>query len=72
MHIGHIKKDESGNEFLIQSLEDHTQGTSTLAEQFANSFNAGEWGRICGLFHDLGKYNPGFQKYLRIASGFEA
>ena len=70
MYIGHIKKDESGDEFLIQDLEEHIQGTLALAEKFANSFNAGEWGRICGLFHDFGKYNPGFQKYLKIASGY--
>lgn len=28
-------------------------------------FGAGEWGRLAGLWHDLGKYRPGFQAYIR-------
>ena len=31
-----------------------------------------EWGRLAGLWHDLGKYQPDFQKYIRSASGFDA
>jgi CRISPR-associated endonuclease/helicase Cas3 len=35
-----------------------------LAEGFASVFGAGEWGRLIGLWHDLGKYSPDFQRRL--------
>jgi CRISPR-associated endonuclease/helicase Cas3 len=36
-----------------------------LASQFAESFGGGRWGYLAGLWHDLGKYRPGFQRYVR-------
>ena len=39
-----------------QPLEDHLQETAKKAEEFANAFNADQWGHLAGLFHDLGKY----------------
>ncbi|QEH32074.1 DEAD/DEAH box helicase [Aquisphaera giovannonii] len=50
------------------SLEDHLLGTARLAEGFASAFGAGEWGRLAGLWHDLGKYSEAFQGYLRSVS----
>ena len=31
-------------------------------------FHAGDWARVAGLWHDLGKYSDAFQRYLRTAS----
>jgi hypothetical protein len=50
-----------------ETLSDHAAGVATLAEDFA----AGEWGRLLGLWHDLGKMQLEFQDYLhgRTANG---
>ena len=45
-------------------LEEHLRGTAELAESFAAEFGCGEWGRIAGLWHDLGKFSENFQKKL--------
>lgn len=45
-------------------LEKHLQEVAGLAEQFANPLRAGQWGRLLGLVHDLGKYSTEFQSYL--------
>lgn len=37
-----------------QSLESHLQGVAALAQEFASAFDSGEWGRIAGLWHDMG------------------
>ncbi len=43
----------------------HLRGTSELASTFAAAFGAAEAARIVGLWHDLGKFHPNFQQYLR-------
>jgi CRISPR-associated endonuclease/helicase Cas3 len=35
----------------------------------AEVFGAAEWGRLLGLWHDLGKYSDEFQNYLRASAG---
>lgn len=39
---------------------------------FAAAFGAAEWGRLLGLWHDVGKYSSEFQAYLRSANGLDA
>lgn len=34
------------------------------ASGFAKSFGAAEWGRVLGVWHDLGKYSDAFQAYI--------
>jgi CRISPR-associated endonuclease/helicase Cas3 len=46
-------------------LDDHLRSVASLAESFAAAFGSGETGRLAGLWHDLGKYRPGFQHYIR-------
>ncbi len=53
------KGDDSWHE-----LKAHLSKVANLAKGFANKFKAGELGYYAGLWHDLGKYNPEFQKYL--------
>lgn len=55
-----------------QLLEDHLRGTAELARKFASAFNAGDWGYVVGLLHDLGKYHPGFQSYLKAQNGMDS
>jgi len=47
-----------------QLLEEHLLGVAELAEEFAAEFGAGAWGRLIGLWHDLGKYSLDFQRRL--------
>lgn len=46
---------------LKEHLTDVAQGTAG----FADKLGAAQLGHYAGLWHDLGKYNPEFQKYLR-------
>jgi len=46
-------------------LIDHLRAVATLAGSFGTAFGAGEWGHLAGLWHDLGKYRPEFQRRLR-------
>jgi len=48
-------------------LVDHLQGVATLAAQFAAHFDAAELAHYLGLWHDLGKFHPEFQRYLLAA-----
>jgi len=46
-------------------LKTHLQDVANGAQNHANKFAAGQLGYYAGLWHDLGKYNPAFQKYLQ-------
>ncbi len=50
-----------------QSLSDHLTETAQTAGDFASAFDSREWGYLCGLLHDLGKYSAAFQR--RLAGG---
>jgi CRISPR-associated endonuclease/helicase Cas3 len=47
-----------------QTIEEHLNGVSNLAELFAKEFSSGKFARIAGCFHDLGKYSQEFQNRL--------
>jgi len=47
-----------------QRLEDHLRQVAELAEVFAGPLGDG-WGRLAGLWHDAGKFQGAFQKYIR-------
>jgi len=53
-------------------LHEHLQEVARLAKEFAAPLNSGNWAYIAGLWHDLGKYRPGFQQYIRQVNGQEA
>jgi len=48
-----------------QSLEEHLENAASLAGDFASNFGAGPWGKLAGLWHDLGKCRANFQARLR-------
>ena len=68
------------SEFLAHSgghlLADHLSRVAALAAQFSQPFDSAEpalrWAYLAGLWHDLGKYRPGFQRYVRLASNPDA
>ncbi len=47
-----------------QLLHEHLFNVSCRSESFAETFNAGHWGRVAGLWHDLGKFSNEFQRKL--------
>jgi CRISPR-associated endonuclease/helicase Cas3 len=51
-----------------QLLEDHLRQTAALAEGFASPFAPG-WGRLVGLWHDVGKYRKAFQNRIGAGDG---
>jgi CRISPR-associated endonuclease/helicase Cas3 len=52
-----------------QLLEDHLRNVADQASVFASRFGAADWGRLAGMWHDVGKYSAAFQTYLRTAAG---
>jgi len=53
-------------------LEDHLKKVAEMARDFADDFNAGEWGYLAGLWHDLGKYSKEFQERLMVVNEADA
>ncbi len=64
--IAHVSEDGR-----LHLLRDHLERTADLAANFAASFGCAGWGRLAGLWHDLGKYSPDFQRYIRAAGGLD-
>lgn len=50
---------------LWQALSEHLKAVATMAAAFAEPFGASDWARYVGMLHDLGKYHPEWQSYLR-------
>lgn len=67
--IAHIKKEDEV--WKIHSLEDHLLSVSHLSGDFADKFGACSFGRLIGLWHDLGKYKVEFQERIGIKSGYD-
>ncbi|HTH10707.1 MAG TPA: CRISPR-associated endonuclease Cas3'', partial [Acidovorax sp.] len=57
-------------------LASHLQAVALLAAEFSKLFDSApaerRWAYWAGLWHDLGKYRPGFQKFLRLANNPDA
>jgi len=51
-----------------EQLETHLREVADQSASFASAFGAGEWGRLAGLWHDLGKYSTEFQAYLKAVT----
>lgn len=67
--LAHVRQDEDGH-WQVHGLEEHLRAVAELAGRFAAPFG-GEWAYLAGLWHDLGKYQPAFQRYIGHASGFQ-
>ncbi|MBE2294350.1 MAG: CRISPR-associated endonuclease Cas3'' [Phycisphaerales bacterium] len=71
LFLAHVRQDDCG-QWHTHPLDEHLRGVAALAESFAAAFDAGDWARLAGLWHDLGKYRSIFQHYIRGASGYDA
>jgi CRISPR-associated endonuclease/helicase Cas3 len=70
--IAHAAQNVDGSWREPHDLVEHLLGVAERAAGFAENFDAAEWARLAGLWHDLGKFRLRFQRYIRLASGFEA
>jgi CRISPR-associated endonuclease/helicase Cas3 len=61
----HTRKDRPEAEW--EPLPYHLKRVAARAEAFCAGFAPG-FGRALGLLHDIGKYQPGFQAYLRACA----
>ena len=43
-----------------------------FAQAFGSAGAAADWAYLAGLWHDLGKYRPGFQRYLTLSNSDDA
>lgn len=64
MAIAHVRQN-SNETYELHSLEEHLREVAKLANRFAEPFDSGDWAYLAGLWHDLGKYRPRFQHYIR-------
>lgn len=68
--LAHVKRNDDGS-WAEHALEAHLRKVAMLAAQFATAFDGQQWAELAGRWHDLGKYRPGFQGYIRRASGYD-
>ena len=69
--IAHAARNPNGSWRDPHDLVDHLAGVAALSACHARKFDAEDWGLLAGLWHDLGKFRPAFQDYIRNKSGFE-
>lgn len=66
--LAHIRPPALEGHLLI----DHSQDVAELAKAFADDFESGPWAQLAGRWHDLGKYQAAFQRYIRSKNGLDA
>lgn len=69
-NIAHLKKIDNCSWAEPHLLKEHLLSTAKLAGRFASDFNNSDWAELAGYMHDLGKYHPDWQKYLRREAGY--
>lgn len=69
--IAHAAQNPDGSWRDPHDLADHLKCVAALAAEHARVFGAHDWAYLAGLWHDLGKYRPRFQHYIRKVSGFD-
>lgn len=68
-YLAHVRQD--GEVFIPHDLNDHLRGVAQRAEECARDFGSGDWAKVAGLWHDLGKYSAEFQRRIKSVSGYD-
>ena len=69
-YVAHVKQDAEGS-WHQHVLSHHLQKVGHLSSQFSSVCESSEWSKLVGYWHDLGKFRPRFQNYIRDKSGYE-
>lgn len=70
-YIAHVKKDEVTGKWAVHDLFGHLNGVAEKAQTFADKFGNSDWAKLVAMWHDLGKFSPDWQKYIRLTTGFD-
>lgn len=54
----------------LHLLKDHLEKCGEKSGAFANEFSNHDWGKLVGFLHDIGKYHPDWQNYIRRETGY--
>lgn len=65
--LAHVSEDGR-----TQPLSDHLRATAERAAEMAVAFGSSQWAYLAGLWHDLGKFSPHFQDYIRATGDASA
>lgn len=65
--ISHVRQSDGS----IQANCDHMKNVAYLAKKFSEQIGLGEWGRVMGLLHDIGKEKHAFQQHIKKVSGID-
>ena len=66
--VAHLRENPDGT-WDKHDLMEHLARVGEKAASFAVEFGNGDWVKAAGLLHDLGKYNPEWQQYIRKNNG---
>lgn len=70
--IAHAAQSGNGSWRAPHDLAAHIQGVAEWAARFAKAFSGEGIATHAALWHDLGKYQPRWQLFIRKASGYQA
>lgn len=70
--VAHVRQGLAGDAPVWHSMDDHQRCVASIASTSASVFDSNEWAWLAGLWHDLGKYRSGFQRYIRQAVDVDA
>jgi CRISPR-associated endonuclease/helicase Cas3 len=62
--VAHVRTEPNG-QVQWHSLAEHLESVATSAAAYADCFGSSDWAYYIGLLHDLGKFHPDWQAYLR-------
>ncbi|WPL16448.1 CRISPR-associated helicase Cas3 [Thiorhodovibrio winogradskyi] len=68
--LAHARRDAK-DQWHYHSLSEHLKAVANLTSAFAGLFGSSDWANAAGLWHDLGKFRPRFQRYIREAVGLD-
>ena len=68
--IAHVKKNHDDSWANPHLLEKHLNDISKKAGKFTSTFGNQDWGEILGYWHDIGKFHPVWQNYIRRETGY--
>ncbi|MBU4478719.1 MAG: CRISPR-associated endonuclease Cas3'', partial [Candidatus Omnitrophica bacterium] len=71
-YVAHVNRNEKTGVCCEHDLREHLQGVGKIAGNFAEAFGNEDWARLAGMWHDLGKFLPGWQAYIRRRTGCDA